>query len=47
MYHESSHVSFPVLSLVANSSWKWYSSDKMLPKWSQDSQGGTAQGTAT
>lgn len=34
-------------SHAAHSSRKWYSSDKMLPKWSQDSQGGTTQGKHT
>lgn len=33
------------LSHPAHCSRKWYSSDKMLPKWNQDSQGGETQGT--
>lgn len=38
-------VPYSFLCLAAHRSRKWDSSDKMFPKWSQDSQGGTAKGT--
>lgn len=38
------HIELSPLCLSAYCCRKWYSSDKMLPEWSQDSPGGTAEG---